>query len=208
MVRMWTSILHYSTILIHCVQAISGQGVDRHLLGLKLTALESGRNIPELHLDAAFTESSYFRLSTSQVCVCLYVCVCVFMCVCVWLCACECVYGCVCVCVVVCVCVCDVWSTVSVCSVCLCECVFMCCFSKMIVLCMCEVFVMCMSVMCVCVMCVCLMCVCVYLCVHGSVLSPFYGSLWIAWYFYMLQYLQSTLLLKSSQANQPTKKLH
>ena len=113
MVRMWTSILHYSTILIHCVQAISGQGVDRHLLGLKLTALESGRNIPELHLDAAFTESSYFRLSTSQVCVCLCVCVydcvhvnvCMVVCVCVWLYVSVCVMcGLLCLCVV-CVCV-------------------------------------------------------------------------------------------------------
>ena len=50
-----------------CHQAISGQAVDRHLLGLKLVALESGQNIPQLHLDIAFTESTYFRLSTSQV---------------------------------------------------------------------------------------------------------------------------------------------
>ena len=52
-----------------CHQAVSGQAVDRHLLGLKLAALESGQNIPQLHLDIAFTESTYFRLSTSQVCV-------------------------------------------------------------------------------------------------------------------------------------------
>nr|KAG5700490.1 hypothetical protein BaRGS_013977 [Batillaria attramentaria] len=47
-------------------EAIAGQAVDRHLLGLKLAALESGRNIPELFLDTGFTESTYFRLSTSQ----------------------------------------------------------------------------------------------------------------------------------------------
>ncbi|KAK3788215.1 hypothetical protein RRG08_041220 [Elysia crispata] len=46
---------------------ISGQAVDRHLLGLKLTALESGRDIPELFTDLAFKESTNFRLSTSQV---------------------------------------------------------------------------------------------------------------------------------------------
>ena len=28
--------VHYSTVLIHCLQAVSGQNVDQHLLGLKL----------------------------------------------------------------------------------------------------------------------------------------------------------------------------
>ncbi|RUS69518.1 hypothetical protein EGW08_022718 [Elysia chlorotica] len=46
---------------------VNGQAVDRHLLGLKLTALESGRDIPELFMDLAFKESTHFRLSTSQV---------------------------------------------------------------------------------------------------------------------------------------------
>lgn len=46
---------------------INGQAVDRHLLGLKLTALEHGRDIPELFMDLAFKESTHFRLSTSQV---------------------------------------------------------------------------------------------------------------------------------------------
>lgn len=48
-------------------EAITGQGVDRHLLGLKLAALENGQEIPELYRDDAFTESSCFRVSTSQV---------------------------------------------------------------------------------------------------------------------------------------------
>ncbi|XP_076455057.1 carnitine O-acetyltransferase-like [Babylonia areolata] len=48
-------------------EAINGQGVDRHLLGLKLTAMETGTEIPDLYRDAAFTESSHFRVSTSQV---------------------------------------------------------------------------------------------------------------------------------------------
>ncbi|GFO45679.1 carnitine o-acetyltransferase [Plakobranchus ocellatus] len=46
---------------------ISGQAVDRHLLGLKLTALDHGRDIPEIFMDLAFKESTHFRLSTSQV---------------------------------------------------------------------------------------------------------------------------------------------
>ena len=49
------------------LQTISGQAVDRHLLGLKLIALENGRDIPELFMDLAFKESTHFRLSTSQV---------------------------------------------------------------------------------------------------------------------------------------------
>ncbi|XP_076436224.1 carnitine O-acetyltransferase-like [Babylonia areolata] len=48
-------------------EVVAGQGIDRHLLGFKLAALESGQNIPALHLDTSFTESTYFRLSTSQV---------------------------------------------------------------------------------------------------------------------------------------------
>jgi len=47
--------------------AISGQGIDRHLLGLKLTALENGMDIPQLFMDLSFRENLHFRLSTSQV---------------------------------------------------------------------------------------------------------------------------------------------
>lgn len=46
---------------------INGDGIDRHLLGLKLTAIEQGANVPELFMDTAFTSSTHFRLSTSQV---------------------------------------------------------------------------------------------------------------------------------------------
>lgn len=49
-------------------EAIMGYGVDRHLLGLKLLAVESGMNIPKLYQDAGFVKSTHFRLSTSQVC--------------------------------------------------------------------------------------------------------------------------------------------
>ncbi|KAL8621111.1 hypothetical protein ACOMHN_048153 [Nucella lapillus] len=48
-------------------EVVSGHGIDRHLLGLKLAALEAGHNIPQLHLDTAFLASTYFKLSTSQV---------------------------------------------------------------------------------------------------------------------------------------------
>lgn len=46
--------------------AADGCGVDRHLLGLK-KSLKPGEPIPRLFTDPAFTESSYWRLSTSQI---------------------------------------------------------------------------------------------------------------------------------------------
>ena len=49
------------------VQTVNGQGIDRHLLGLKLTALESGMNLPELFMDSSFQYAHHFKMSTSQV---------------------------------------------------------------------------------------------------------------------------------------------
>lgn len=46
---------------------MNGFGVDRHLLGLKLIALENGIDIPELYKDPGFVKSSYMRISSSQV---------------------------------------------------------------------------------------------------------------------------------------------
>ncbi|KAJ8726301.1 hypothetical protein PYW07_000999 [Mythimna separata] len=51
----------------YTVQALQGLGVDRHLLGLKLTAIENGIEIPKIYSDPGFTKSSYMRISTSQV---------------------------------------------------------------------------------------------------------------------------------------------
>lgn len=47
--------------------AMSGSGVDRHLMGLKLTARENGMGIPELYNDDGFVKSTNYRISTSQV---------------------------------------------------------------------------------------------------------------------------------------------
>uniref|UniRef100_A0A182PDF7 Choline/carnitine acyltransferase domain-containing protein n=1 Tax=Anopheles epiroticus TaxID=199890 RepID=A0A182PDF7_9DIPT len=47
--------------------AIQGYGVDRHLLGLKLTAKENGLTVPELYSDQGLQKSAHMRLSTSQV---------------------------------------------------------------------------------------------------------------------------------------------
>ena len=45
-----------------------GQGIDRHLLGLKMTAIEHGMNVPDLIMDPVYTSTNYWKLSTSQVC--------------------------------------------------------------------------------------------------------------------------------------------
>ncbi|XP_071820524.1 carnitine O-acetyltransferase-like isoform X3 [Apostichopus japonicus] len=47
--------------------AMAGDGIDRHLLGLKLMAIEIGENVPEIFMDPSFSKSTHFRMSTSQV---------------------------------------------------------------------------------------------------------------------------------------------
>ena len=47
--------------------AVQGNGVDRHLQGLKMAAIEMGRPIPELYKDDGYVRSSRMRLSTSQI---------------------------------------------------------------------------------------------------------------------------------------------
>lgn len=51
----------------YTVMASSGEGIDRHLLGLKLIAREKNFPIPELYTDEAFVKSTNYRISTSQV---------------------------------------------------------------------------------------------------------------------------------------------
>uniref|UniRef100_A0A670Z937 Carnitine O-acetyltransferase n=1 Tax=Pseudonaja textilis TaxID=8673 RepID=A0A670Z937_PSETE len=47
--------------------AIRGNAIDRHLLGLKLQAIEDLVSIPELFMDTAYAVAMHFNLSTSQV---------------------------------------------------------------------------------------------------------------------------------------------
>lgn len=49
-------------------QAIHGQAIDRHLLGLKLQAIEELTSMPEIFMDTAYAVAEHFNLSTSQVC--------------------------------------------------------------------------------------------------------------------------------------------
>ncbi|KAH8292761.1 hypothetical protein KR054_000363, partial [Drosophila jambulina] len=47
--------------------ALQGKGVDRHLFGLKVMAIENNMPIPEFFSSPGFVKSSHFRMSTSQV---------------------------------------------------------------------------------------------------------------------------------------------
>lgn len=47
--------------------AISGKAIDRHLLGLKLQAIEDLVSIPEIFMDTSYAIAMHFNLSTSQV---------------------------------------------------------------------------------------------------------------------------------------------
>ncbi len=49
------------------LQAMSGQAMDRHLLGLRLAAQEADRPVPSLLTHAAFERLLHFNVSTSQV---------------------------------------------------------------------------------------------------------------------------------------------
>jgi carnitine O-acetyltransferase len=46
--------------------AKEGQGIDRHLMGLKLLAIENGLPVPSLFADPAYDKSRHWRLSTSN----------------------------------------------------------------------------------------------------------------------------------------------
>uniref|UniRef100_A0A8B9L593 Carnitine O-acetyltransferase b n=1 Tax=Astyanax mexicanus TaxID=7994 RepID=A0A8B9L593_ASTMX len=49
------------------VQALHGQGIDRHLLGLKLQAIEEGLSIPRMFMDTAYGLATHWKLRTGQV---------------------------------------------------------------------------------------------------------------------------------------------
>ncbi|CEH15673.1 acyltransferase ctase cot cpt [Ceraceosorus bombacis] len=52
--------------LTYAKEAADGQGVDRHLFGLK-KLLKEGEALPELYKDAAYAKTSNWNLSTSQI---------------------------------------------------------------------------------------------------------------------------------------------
>ncbi|XP_076158300.1 carnitine O-acetyltransferase b [Alosa pseudoharengus] len=48
-------------------QALQGQGIDRHLLGLKLQAIEEGLSVPSMFMDTAYGLATHWKLRTGQV---------------------------------------------------------------------------------------------------------------------------------------------
>ncbi|KAF1570749.1 UNVERIFIED_CONTAM: Carnitine O-acetyltransferase, partial [Eudyptes pachyrhynchus] len=48
-------------------RAIRGEAFDRHLLGLKLQAIEDLVSMPDIFMDTSYAIAMHFNLSTSQV---------------------------------------------------------------------------------------------------------------------------------------------
>ncbi|XP_012686950.2 carnitine O-acetyltransferase b [Clupea harengus] len=48
-------------------QALLGQGIDRHLLGLKLQSIEEGLSVPRMFMDTAYGLATHWKLRTGQV---------------------------------------------------------------------------------------------------------------------------------------------
>lgn len=59
--------MHNYRVYDFFAQAAIGQGVDRHLFGLKMIAQSEGIELPELYKDIGYTKSTYFNLTSSQV---------------------------------------------------------------------------------------------------------------------------------------------
>uniref|UniRef100_A0A8D3DIC4 Choline/carnitine acyltransferase domain-containing protein n=1 Tax=Scophthalmus maximus TaxID=52904 RepID=A0A8D3DIC4_SCOMX len=49
------------------VSTLNGHGVDQHLLGLKLQAIEKGMTIPKIFMDTAYGLATHWKLRTGQV---------------------------------------------------------------------------------------------------------------------------------------------
>jgi len=51
----------------YTIDASNFEAIDRHMLGLKMIALENGMSLPEIFRDKAYGYAMHFRMSTSQV---------------------------------------------------------------------------------------------------------------------------------------------
>uniref|UniRef100_A0A8C2ACI1 Zgc:154046 n=1 Tax=Cyprinus carpio TaxID=7962 RepID=A0A8C2ACI1_CYPCA len=57
----------YILVAFSVEKAIHGQGIERHMLGLKMMAIEDLTSLPEIFMDTSFAVSTHFNLYTSQV---------------------------------------------------------------------------------------------------------------------------------------------
>ena len=63
----WPCLFYRYTDVRLLSQAVNGLGCDRHMLGLKLAAIENGMDVPEIFMDGSWSRSTHMKLSTSQV---------------------------------------------------------------------------------------------------------------------------------------------
>lgn len=67
-VCMWKILIYVDCIMSAFFdQSLMGQGIDRHLLGLKLQAIEEGLSVPRIFMDTAYGLATHWKLRTGQV---------------------------------------------------------------------------------------------------------------------------------------------
>lgn len=67
-VCMWKILIYVDCIMSAIFdQSLMGQGIDRHLLGLKLQAIEEGLSVPRIFMDTAYGLATHWKLRTGQV---------------------------------------------------------------------------------------------------------------------------------------------
>lgn len=52
---------------LHFFQAIHGQAIDRHLLGLRMQGIEDLTSLPEIFMDTSFAVAHHYNILSSQV---------------------------------------------------------------------------------------------------------------------------------------------
>uniref|UniRef100_A0A671X7V7 Carnitine O-acetyltransferase b n=1 Tax=Sparus aurata TaxID=8175 RepID=A0A671X7V7_SPAAU len=55
------------SVSVRNVTALKGHGIDSHLLGLKLQAIEEGLSVPKIFMDTAYGLATHWKLRTGQV---------------------------------------------------------------------------------------------------------------------------------------------
>lgn len=63
----WHRLIHLTARVTFLCQAIHGQAIDRHLLGLKMLSIEDLTSMPGIFMDTSFAVAQHYNLNTSQV---------------------------------------------------------------------------------------------------------------------------------------------